>query len=80
MLACPAGETPVSCTCQKERYRVAFAATTCQACPLNPCCPVKPGKIYHYLYYAEKAGRAAARRAYQQTAEFRERYRWRAGR
>jgi hypothetical protein len=79
VLACPEGEAPLACHYRKHRYRVAFASARCAACPQAPRCPVKPGKKCHYLRYAEKAGRVAVRRAYQQTAEFRERYRWRAG-
>ena len=40
---------------------------------------MQPGKQYHYRRYAEQAGRVAARRACRQSAEFRDRYRWRAG-
>jgi len=79
VLACPQGEAPRSCKYRKHRYRIAFPSEKCNACPENPRCPVKPAKKYHYLSYYEKAGRAAARRAYQQTEEFRDRYRWRAG-
>jgi len=79
VLACPEGEAPLACHYRKHRYRVAFSSARCAACPQGPRCPVQPGKKYHYLRYAEKAGRVARRRAYQQTAEFRERYRWRAG-
>jgi hypothetical protein len=79
VLACPEGEAPLACHYRKHRYRVAFASARCAACPQAPRCPVQPGKKCHYLRYAEKAGRVAVRRAYQQTAEFRERYRWRAG-
>lgn len=79
VLACPQGEAPRSCKYRKHRYSIAFSSARCNACPQGPRCPVKPGKNYHYLRYAEKAGRVAARRAYQQTAEFRDRYRWRAG-
>jgi hypothetical protein len=79
VLACPAGEAPLSCQGRRHRYRVTFSSEKCNACPEKPRCPVKPRKNYHYLGYYKKAGRVAARRAYQQTEEFRERYRWRAG-
>jgi len=79
ILACPQGEAPLFCKYRKHRYRVAFSSARCAACPQGPRCPVKAGKKYHYLSYYEKAGRVAARRAYQQTEEFRDRYRWRAG-
>jgi hypothetical protein len=79
VLACPQGEAPLSCKYRKQRYRIAFSSENCNACPEKSRCPVKPAKKYHYLSYYEKAGRMAARRAYQQTEEFCERYRWRAG-
>jgi hypothetical protein len=79
VLACPEGEAPRSCTYRKDRYRVTFSSERCDVCPQGTRCPVKPRKNYHYLGYYEKAGRVAARRAYQQTQEFRDRYRWRAG-
>jgi len=79
ILACPEGEAPLLSKYRKQRYRVAFPSARCAACSQGPRCPVKPGKKYHYLSYYEKAGRLAARRAYQQTSGFRHRYRWRAG-
>jgi len=79
VLACPEGEAPRFSKYRKHRYRIAFSSARCHACSQGPRCPVQPGKHYHYLRYAEKAGRVAARRAYQQTSEFRDRYRWRAG-
>jgi len=79
VLACPEGEAPLSSQYRKHRYRFAFSSARCNACPEKPRCPVKPGKHCHYLRYAEKAGRVAARRACLKTAEFRDRYRWRAG-
>jgi len=79
VLACPQGEAPLAVNCRKHRYRVAFSSPSCQACPQRARCPVKPGKHYHYLRYDGKAIRLAQRRAHQQTMEFRDRYRWRAG-
>ena len=79
VLACPQGEAPVATNCRKHRYRAAFSSSHCNACPQRARCPVKPGKHYHYLRYDEKAIRLTQRRAHQQTMEFRDRYRWRAG-
>lgn len=79
VLGCPEGEAPLFCECRKDRYRVGFSSSKCNACPQASRCPVQPRKNYHYLGYYQKAGRVAARRAYQQTEEFRDRYRWRAG-
>jgi len=69
----------VGTNCHKHRYRAAYSSPRCHACPQRARCPVKPGKHYHYGRYDEKAHRLAPRRAHQQTMEFRDRYRWRAG-
>lgn len=81
VLACPQGEAPRATNCRKHRYRAAFSSPHCHACSQRSRCPVKPGKHYHYLRYRydEKVSRLAQRRAHQQTMEFRDRYRWRAG-
>jgi hypothetical protein len=79
VLACPQGEAPGATYYRKHRYRAAFSSPTCQSCPQRSPCPVKPGKNYHYLRYDEKAWRLAKRRAHQQSLEFIDRYRWRAG-
>jgi uncharacterized protein len=40
---------------------------------------VKPGKKHHYLRYEDKTMRIATRRAKEQSPEFKDKYRWRAG-
>jgi len=77
--ACPQGYAPVKVKKKKTRYAAAFASDHCHNCPNKPHCPVKPGKKHHYLRYTEKEIRIARRRAYEKTAEFKDRYRWRAG-
>ncbi|MFH1953791.1 MAG: transposase [Pseudomonadota bacterium] len=47
--------------------------------PFIEACPVKPGKKHHYLRYEDKTMRIATRRAKEQTPEFKDKYRWRAG-
>ncbi len=42
-------------------------------------CPVKRGEKHHYLRFDDKALRVAERRAREQSPEFKDRYRWRAG-
>jgi len=79
VLACPQGEPPVATNYRKHRFRAAFLSRRCQACPQSSVCPVKPGKKYHYLRYDAKGVRLAQRRSHQQSLEFADRYRWRAG-
>ena len=77
--ACPQGYAPVKVKHKKQRYSAAFDSSHCTHCPFREACPVKPGKKHHYLRYEEKAMRIATRRAKEQTPEFKDKYRWRAG-
>jgi hypothetical protein len=79
VLTCPQGQKPLTSKKKKTRFTQGFDCQTCAKCPLVNDCPVKSGKKYYYLRYEEKAMRIAKRRAIEQTAEFKDRYRWRAG-
>ena len=77
--ACPQGYAPIKVKHKKHRYSVAFDSSHCTHCPFREACPVKPGKKHHYLRYEDKTMRIAKRRAKEQTLEFKDKYRWRAG-
>jgi hypothetical protein len=79
VLACPQGHKPVINKKKKTRFTQGFNCKTCEKCPLVNDCPVKPGKKYYYLRYDEKTMRLAKRRLKEQTSQFQDRYRWRAG-
>jgi hypothetical protein len=76
---CPAGHEPLVRRENKGRYSQGFDKDICCRCPLRNGCPTKQGKRYFYLHYEEKALRLARRRQHENTAQFKERYRWRAG-
>jgi len=79
VVSCPQGHEHVKRKVKKTRRTVAFDSRYCSNCPLQETCMVKQGKKYHYLRYTDKEMRLAKRRAYEQTDEFKDRYRWRAG-
>jgi len=79
IVSCPEGHIPVRTKTKKTRHTVAFDSQHCGACSFQGTCPVKQGKKYHYLRYTDKEMRLAKRRAYEQTEEFKDRYRWRSG-
>jgi len=79
VVSCPQGHVPVRTKTKKTRHAVAFDSQHCGACSFQETCPVKQGKEYHYLRYTDKEMRLAKRRAYEQTEEFKDRYRWRSG-
>jgi hypothetical protein len=79
VVQCPEGQQPVKVKCRGDRYTAAFEIEGCQNCPRREECPILPGKRHFYLRYDRKAVRLAERRAREQTPEFRDRYRYRAG-
>jgi len=79
VLQCPQGCAPVKVKCKGNRYTASFVLEECQDCPRRSACPVVPGKKHFYLRYDRKAVRLAQRRAREETPEFRDRYRFRAG-
>jgi len=79
IVSCPQGHKPIRTKKKKIRHTVAFDSQQCMNCPNQTTCPVKQGKKHHYLRYTEKEMRLSKRRAYEQTDEFKDRYRWRSG-
>ena len=77
---CPEGYEPDNvCRTRTNRIRVRFPKKTCSTCPHQKHCPVKLEKKAAFLRYDDKILRLAQRRAYEQTKEFKDRFRWRAG-
>ena len=79
VVSCPEGNKPVVYDVNDDRFIQKFCPETCAGCPCVTDCPVKAGKKYYYLRYNSKEMRLAKRRQYEQTDEFKDRYRWRAG-
>lgn len=79
VVCCPQGHAPAITKKKKERYTAGFDLHQCSNCANRDVCPVKQGKKFCYLHYTAKEVRLAKRRAYEQTDEFEDRYRWRAG-
>jgi len=78
IISCPQGHAPAKVK-KKKRYSVGFDAQHCRNCPQLESCPVKEGKKFYYLRFSQKKIRLAQRRAYEQSDDFKDRYRWRAG-
>jgi len=79
IVSCPQGHKSMRTKKKKIRHTVAFDSQQCINCPNQNSCPVKQGKKHHYLRYTDKEMRLSKRRAYEQTGEFKDRYRWRSG-
>jgi len=78
IVACPRGNAPGKVK-KRKRASIGFAIKDCENCPNLSKCPVKKGKKYYYLRFTDKEMRLAKRRRHEQSEEFKDRYRWRAG-
>jgi len=76
---CPEGKEPVKTGKKKNRYTATFDIQCCKECGRVSECLVKSGKRGYYLRYKEKDVRVAKRRIHEQTPEFHDKYRYRAG-
>ena len=85
LVACPAGRAPNSThyNTSSDHVWAQMDASHCNQCSLLEHCKVqrdkKNGKANGRIQFRRDAPRAAERRKYEQTDEFRNRYRWRAG-
>jgi len=80
MTACPAGHPPQKTKVGKKGgLTVHFDKTVCDNCLKQSDCPVKRQKNRCTISYDAKSLRLARRRKQEQTPEFKERYRFRAG-
>jgi hypothetical protein len=77
--SCPQGHVPVMTKHKKNRFTAGFECSHCATCSMSQQCPVKPGKKHYYLHYDGRAMRVAKRRVIECGAEFKDKYRWRAG-
>jgi hypothetical protein len=77
--ACPEGCAPEHTESQNDKYTAFFSKRTCRGCSRKKTCPTKPVKKGRSLRYDDKAIRLALRRVYEESPEFRDRYRFRAG-
>ena len=79
IIACPEGQPPKSIKKNRVSRTLFFHSDTCENCNRNEMCPVKQGRDSHFVNFPNKDIRLAKRRQYEQTDEFKDRYRMRAG-
>lgn len=80
MIACPVGQSPQKIKVGKKGGLIVhFDKTVCDSCPKQSACPVKRQKNRCTISYDAKALRLSRRRKHEQTPDFKEQYRFRAG-
>ena len=77
--SCPEGCAPLKTRSKDDNHTALFSKKTCRSCSRKKTCPTMPGKKGRYIRYDDKAIRLAQRRVQEDTPEFRDRYRFRAG-
>ena len=76
---CPCGNKPQSAKKTKDGFSVAFPLETCLNCDKLNLCPVKKGSKACYYRYADNDVELAKRKRYEESSDFKDRYRYRAG-
>jgi len=77
---CPGGATPVKTSVADQKLEALFDGEQCTACPLLNRCPAAAvGRHAARFQYTPERVKHRARRLAEQSDEFREQYRWRAG-
>lgn len=80
MTVCPAGRLPLRIKIGKQGGMIVhFDKMRCDSCSRQSDCPVKRNKKHCKIDYDAKSLRLARRRKNEQTAEFKDQYRYRAG-
>jgi len=79
IVSCPKGVAPDKVKQRKKTRSAAFPVASCRNCPLLSQCPVSRGKKAYYYRYKTKDVRLARRKQHENSAEFKEKYRFRAG-
>lgn len=77
---CPCGHKPERIKYNKKGSITAiWSESYCGNCPDQASCPVRPGKSGYLLNYTREEIHTMLRRQYEQSKEFKERYRYRSG-
>nr|WP_321464948.1 transposase [uncultured Desulfobulbus sp.] len=79
VLTCPQATAPDTVKKSKSGYSALFPIAVCQNCSSFDRCPVSIGKKGYYYRYTDKDIRLTRRRQEEESPEFREKYRYRAG-
>lgn len=77
--SCPCGVAPQSVKPTKKGFSAAFPSDSCLSCESFDGCPVKKGRKACYYRYTTNDVILAHRKRYEESSEFKDRYRYRAG-
>ncbi|MGV9206386.1 MAG: transposase [Promethearchaeia archaeon] len=76
---CSEGSEPVEQKSNDGRHTAKMDKNECEDCENKESCPVQEGEKFNYFRYTDKELRISRRRLFEETEEFKEKYRFRAG-
>ena len=80
IVACPIGKEPDKIRHNKKSTITAiWNFAKCDNCKFSEECPTKKSKQGRFIRYSKKSAKSALRRNYQESEEFKEKYRYRGG-
>lgn len=79
IIKCPAGYAPDEIKRNRDSQTAIFSSEHCRACTKRETCPAKEGKRGHLINYRKREVKITIRRQYEQSEEFKDKYRYRSG-
>ena len=79
IVKCPEGHIPIEIKRNRDSQTAVFSSEQCMSCSQRETCPVKKGKRGCLINYREKEVRITIHRQYEQSEEFKDKYRYRSG-
>ncbi len=76
---CSEGSEPVEQENNDGQHTAKMDKSDCEDCGNKESCPVQEGKKYNYFRYTDKELRISKRRLFEETEEFKDKYRYRSG-
>ena len=77
--SCSEGSEPVEQENSDGRHTAKMDKRECEDCENKESCPVQEGEKYNYFRYTDKELRISKRRLFEETEEFKDKYRFRSG-
>lgn len=79
IVKCPEGHIPLKIRRNRDSQTAVFLSEQCMSCSQRETCPVKKGKRCFLMNYREKEVKITIHRQYEQSDEFKDKYRYRSG-
>ncbi|MCK5788988.1 MAG: transposase, partial [Chlamydiia bacterium] len=79
IVKCPQGHQPIDIKHNSKSQTAIFSKEECALCPHKSSCVIEEGKKGNLINYREKEAKVIINRQYEQSEEFKDKYRYRSG-